>query len=125
MRLVTPQTYQVSGTVVDENGAPIAGAMVMLRNDPRTSGFMAMPVGTGRSDANGHFVISGVAPGSYQTLANVPNAVPSQNRGVGGVDELASRRIILPNQPPRSDQLDVTVTYANVEGLQIVVQRVQ
>jgi hypothetical protein len=123
MRLVTPQTYQVSGTVVDENGTPVAGAMVMLRNDPRTSGFMAMPVVTGRSDANGSFVISGVAPGSYQTMANVPTAVRSQN-SADGVDSLASRRILL-NGTRTGDQLDITVTDANVEGVQIVVQRPQ
>jgi hypothetical protein len=121
MRLVTPQTYQVSGTVVDENGTPVARAMVMLRNDPRTSGYMPMPVGMGRSDAKGNFVISGVAPGSYQTMANVPSAVRSQNSAGGGIDALASRRILI-NGRRTSDQLDVTVTDANVEGVQIIVQ---
>jgi protocatechuate 3,4-dioxygenase beta subunit len=124
MRLVTPDTYQVSGTVVDQNGTPVVGAMVMLRNDPRTSGFMPMPVGNGRSDANGNFVISGIAPGSYQTMASVPTAVRSQNSAGGGIDEFASRRIFI-NGTRASDQIDVTVTNANVEGVQIVVQRSQ
>ena len=122
MRLVTPETYQVSGTVVDQNGTPVVGAMVMLRTDPRTSGVMtAMPAGTGRSDANGNFVISGMAPGSYQTLANAPTAVRSQNSVGDGIDALASRRILI-NGTRASDQLDVTVTNANVEGVQIIVQ---
>ena len=121
MRLVTPETYQVSGTVVNENGTPVVGAMVMLRNDPRTSGFIAMPAGTGRSDANGNFVISGIAPGSYQTMANAPTAVRSQNSAGDGIDALASRRILI-NGTRTSDQLDVTVTNANVEGVQIIVQ---
>lgn len=121
MRLVTPETYQVSGTVVDENGTPVVGAMIMLRNDPRTSGFIAMPAGTSRSDANGNFVISGIAPGSYQTMANAPTAVRGQKGAGGGMDALASRRILI-NGTRTSDQLDVTVSNANVEGVQIVVE---
>ena len=95
--------------------------MVMLRNDPRTSGYGAMPAGMGRSDANGSFVISGIAPGSYQTMASVPARVTGQSSLGDGIDALASRRIFI-NGTRASDQLDVTVTNANVEGVQIVVQ---
>jgi hypothetical protein len=56
-------------------------------------------------------------------MANVPTAVRSQN-SIDGVDALASRRILI-GGTRTSDQLDVTVTDANVEGLQIVVQRPQ
>jgi hypothetical protein len=122
-RILTAQTYQVSGVVVDGRGAPVEGAMVMLRGDPR-GGFGAWPAGGGTSDANGHFVISGITPGLYQTMASVPTAVRNQNNTGGGIDELANRRILF-NGTRASDQLDVTVTNANVEGVQVVVQRPQ
>jgi protocatechuate 3,4-dioxygenase beta subunit len=102
-RILSAQTYQVSGTVVDAKGAPVAGATVMLRNDPRASGFSPMPAASSRSDARGHFVIGGVTPGSYMAMASVP----------------ISTGILRPVLDPNSS---FTVTDANVDGVQVVVQ---
>lgn len=116
IRLLTAQTYQVSGTVVDQNGTSVPGAMVMLRNDPRTSGFSAMPPANGRSDASGYFVIGGVTPGSYMAMASVPLPT-ARGASSGGVDSLP--RIV---RPVSSPEPNVTVTDGNVDGVQIVVQ---
>jgi hypothetical protein len=110
-RILSAQTYRVSGTVVDARGAPVAGATVMLRNDPRTSGF-------GRSDARGHFVIGGVTPGSYMAMASVPVTARNQGGSTPGVDALATR-IVRPVLDPNSS---FTVTDANVDGVQVVVR---
>jgi hypothetical protein len=125
IRLLTARTYQVSGTVVDENGTPVAGAMVMLRGDPRAPLPFA-PVGQGRADASGRFAIGGVTPGSYVAMASVPVQLGSQGTGVGvGSFSATGGTITLGRVPSKFDQANVTVTDANVEGVQIVVQRPQ
>lgn len=117
IRLVTAQTYQVSGTVVDENGMPVAGAMVVLRADLR-SGFGAMPAGEGRSDAGGTFVIGGVTPGSYLATANVSTTTGSQSLSAAGI----GAELITLSRLPGGNQANITVTDADVDGVQIVVQ---
>jgi hypothetical protein len=118
IRILTAQTYQVSGTVIDRQGAPVAGATVMLRNDPRTSDFGPLPTANGRSDARGHFLIGGVTPGSYMAMASVPIPTRSQGASTSGVDAY-SNRILRPVLDPNTS---FTVTDANVDGVQIVVQ---
>jgi carboxypeptidase family protein len=116
-RILSAQTYKVSGIVVDAQGAPVEGATVMLRNDPRTSGFGPMPAAGGRSDARGHFVIGGVTPGSYMAMASVPVTTRNQGGSTPGVDAFATR-ILRPVLDPNSS---FTVTDANVDGVQVVV----
>jgi hypothetical protein len=115
-RIVMAQTYQVSGTVVDQTGAPVAGASVMLRGDPRT-GFGPWPGSQGRSDASGNFVIGGIPPGSYMAMASVPLTAGSRGASSGSLDSLP--RIVRPVSGPEPN---VTVTDGNVGGVQIVVQ---
>jgi hypothetical protein len=122
IRLVVAQTYRVSGVLVDENAAPVAGAMVMLRGDPRASDFFAGPIGQSRSDASGAFVFDGVPSGSYTAIASMPVRIGGQDSGIGAG---GFSFIDIGGGAARSNQLDVTVNDANVEGLQIVVQRPQ
>ena len=69
--LQSAPAYRVSGIVVDENGAPIAHAMVMLMNDPR-SGMMFMgPGGNAQTGDDGRFSIGDVTPGTYRLNASV------------------------------------------------------
>jgi hypothetical protein len=121
IRLLTAPTYQVSGTVVDENGSPLAGAMVVLRNDPRTSVMGPLSAGNGRSDARGQFVISGITSGSYMATASVPVAIARQNSSSG----IASFSTTTINRLPTSTDVAITVSDSDVAGLQVVAQRPQ
>jgi hypothetical protein len=80
-------SFRVSGRVVDQNDAPVAGAVVMLMGDPASNAFMG-PTGNARTDDDGGFTIAEVPSGTYRVSASVPvvmgdlgNAVSS---GLGG-----------------------------------------
>jgi protocatechuate 3,4-dioxygenase beta subunit len=62
--------FQISGVVVDESGAPVAQAMVMLTGDPRNGPFG--PMGQGLSQDDGRFIISDVPPGTYRFAGSIP-----------------------------------------------------
>jgi protocatechuate 3,4-dioxygenase beta subunit len=82
--LQSAPAYRVSGMVVDENGAPIARAMVMLMTDPR-SGMMFMgPGGNAQTGDDGRFSIGDVTPGTYRLNASVP-MIMNSGGGIGGV----------------------------------------
>jgi len=94
--LLSLPAFRVSGLVVDENGSPIAGAMVMLMSDPRNGIFMG-PAGNGRSGDDGRFAIDNVVTGTYRASASVPIAVGGPGSGgfvswgaVGGTTVVAS-----------------------------------
>jgi hypothetical protein len=59
--------FQVSGTVVDGDGQPVAGAMVALVPDPNHVFFFASAETT--AQAGGTFSFGGVVPGEYVLLA--------------------------------------------------------
>ena len=64
-------TLEVSGTVLSaENLDPVSGILVGLYNDLADSAFRTKPLlRVARTDANGHFVIKGVAEGEYRIYA--------------------------------------------------------
>ena len=64
-------TLEVSGTVVSaENLDPVSGILVGLYDDLADSAFRTKPLlRVARTDANGHFVIKGVADGEYRIYA--------------------------------------------------------
>jgi hypothetical protein len=57
---------QLSGTVVDTSGAVIAGATVQVRS---ANGTVQR---TAQSDANGSFILHGLAPGDYRLIVSNP-----------------------------------------------------
>ncbi|QKS44061.1 carboxypeptidase regulatory-like domain-containing protein [Paenibacillus cellulosilyticus] len=59
----------LSGTVVDNNGIPVAGAAVLIK----TSTGNGVTIATIFSDPNGHFQTSSLAPGNYTLLASAPD----------------------------------------------------
>jgi carboxypeptidase family protein len=109
--------YHVSGVVVDENGAPLAGAMVMLTGDPR-NGPPIGPAGSARAAADGSFSIGEVPPGNYRLNATVPVVWNSSGSNGGGFVTAASA-----GRPSPPQQTEVVVTAADVSGLQVVVVR--
>jgi protocatechuate 3,4-dioxygenase beta subunit len=134
--------YRVSGIVVDENGAPVAHAMVMLMNDPR-SGMMFMgPGGNAQTGDDGRFSIGDVTPGAYRLNASVPMIMSSGGAIAGGgvgVSEVSSgsgggsftswsvssggvttTRTV--NATPQQPQ-EVVVTDADVRGVRVVARR--
>ena len=64
-------TLEVSGTVLSaENLDPVSGILVGLYSDLADSAFRTKPLlRVSRTDANGHFVIKGVAEGEYRIYA--------------------------------------------------------
>ena len=64
-------TMEVAGYVLDaSNLEPVKGILVGLYDDLADSAFKTKPMlRVSRSDSRGHFVIKGVAPGSYRTYA--------------------------------------------------------
>ena len=64
-------TFEVSGYVLDaSNLEPIKGIMVGLYSDLADSAFQTKPMlRVSRTDGSGHFVVKGVAPGTYRAYA--------------------------------------------------------
>src|SRR5262249_2843867 len=109
--------HHISGVVVDENGAPLAGAMVMLSGDPR-NGPPIGPAGSARTAAGGSLSIEDVPPGSYRLNASVPVVWNSTSGFSGGRFVTATSG----DRPTPPQQTEVIVTDADVSGLQVVVR---
>ena len=64
-------TMEVSGYVLDaSNLEPIKGILVGLYNDLADSAFKTKPMlRVSRTDSRGHFVVKGIAPGTYRAYA--------------------------------------------------------
>lgn len=64
-------TFEVSGTVLNaENLEPIKGILVGLYDDLSDTVFKKKPLQrVARTDSRGHFVVKGVAPGTYRAYA--------------------------------------------------------
>lgn len=114
--------FRVSGVVVDEEGKPVARAMVMLMGDPRAGMFMG-PVGSAQSQDDGRFAIGDVPSGSYRLTASVPMSVTSAGArgGVsGGMFTSFGSGIGGMEQPT-----EIVVADADVRGVSLVVRRPQ
>jgi hypothetical protein len=84
--------FRVSGIVVDENGDPVADAMVMMTGDPRGGIFMG-PAGSGQSRSDGRFTIGEVPAGSYRLTASIPIRMNGSGGG-GGVATWSSGPVL-------------------------------
>jgi hypothetical protein len=95
---------RIAGTVVDQSGAVIAGAMVLVRssesNVQRTT----------QSDSNGSFIISGLPAGSYRLVVSHPGFESKETQVTMG--NTAPVRLVI--------TLDVSAarTTVNVQGRQ-------
>ena len=121
--------FRVSGIVVDENGEPVAGAMVTVMGDPRNGMLMGGPVGNARTRDNGRFVVGDLTAGSYRVSASIPRMMSGSGTGggfvrwsdsvsgsvVGGVSSGMVGGIEQPTE--------VVVTDADVSGVRVTVRR--
>lgn len=108
------QAFRISGIVVNEDGHPVANAMVTLSGDG-TSGNLG-PGGLATTDLGGRFTIVDVSPGSYR-LQPPPVMTSDGFAGVGGVASGSSGNASSQAPPP------IVVTDADVSNLRLVVHR--
>jgi protocatechuate 3,4-dioxygenase beta subunit len=81
---------EVTGTVVDENGVPLAGASVSARSAVQDSGMRIT-----RTDSNGAFRFEGLAPGRYTFRAEKSGYVTGEARDIDLDAAMAGVRISL------------------------------
>jgi hypothetical protein len=112
VRLASVPAFRISGIVVDESGAPVPNAMVMLMPGGRMP---MLPASTGsvRTGPNGGFVIGGVAPGSYRAQASL--IISSANGGRASFSFSSGPGVPLPGT-------EFIVTDADVAGVRVVIQ---
>jgi hypothetical protein len=124
--------FRVSGIVVDENGNPVAGAMVMLMGDPRNGGMFMGPSGNARTQDNGQFDMDDVPAGSYRANASI--LMMMTGSGVsGGVTASVSGPVrggLVVGGAQRGElsgtmeqPAEVVVTDADVTGVRVVTRR--
>jgi protocatechuate 3,4-dioxygenase beta subunit len=95
MTLLPVRTSRVSGTALDSDGKPMAGAMVMA---VERYGFGMMARSPGQVRPDGSFTVSGLTPGTYTLRTGMP-----------GFDETA----IAP----------ITVTDGDITGVQLIAEK--
>ena len=122
--VVSSAAFSVSGVVVDEVGAPLAGAMITLM--PGSQPEMPFPFLMGLADRNGAFTVSGVLPGDYFVIAN-PSVESSFGGGGGvfsigfGVETVAgSEPVVVFDTPSGRQPIKIPVIDANVTGVRVV-----
>jgi hypothetical protein len=108
--MVSAHGYQISGTVIDEAGAPVNDAMIMLIVEMPGGGMTAPSIA--RSNAQGLFHIDGVAAGTYRLMANVATGPNDRIVATGGV---------FIGGAGAASGIPVSVTDANVSDLRVVI----
>ena len=119
--LITVQSspaFHISGIVVDEDGNPVANAMLMLMpaGSGRGVGIVGIPFmpGGARAQSDGSFTIGAVPPGTYRVTASVMNG------GIGATGFSFSANGTTPNRP---NEANVEITNADVDGVRVSVRR--
>ena len=125
LELVLTAGRQASGTVVDEDGHPVAGASIALRRRPTTGGSPSgetRPDAVAVTDASGRFELRDLGPGKFDLLASAATFVPARVPGVdigGGTEavDLGSVRL--------DRGLRIAGTVVDEEGLPLPGARVE
>ena len=135
--------FQLSGTVVDESGAPVGGAMITVMLERGPMGGMPMmfgPPSMSRSNADGTFAVANLPSGVYTVRAGFPTASGGSFGVVqgGGINTVATGAIgagsvatwtssgggaSVTYTSDGNDQTRATIGDANVEGFKLVVRR--
>lgn len=144
IRMITAPAFQVSGVVIDEAGRPLVNVMMRLV-DETSSMPMFMRRVESRTDASGRFVIGNVTSGTYTLLAAAPVVIMRDTRSVSGSGGLTvglSGGIVggsvgngvmtetrdgttVQYRDDTATRMPITVGYANVSGLEVIVRPLQ
>jgi len=137
--LLSAPGFRVSGRVVDENGAPVSGAMVMLM-PARPAGMMSGP-NHATSGEDGGFTFVDIPSASYRVNASIPIQVGNGRGGTvttsgatvsgtsvtmssGSFSSWTSSSSGRGMAAGSTDQgAEVTVSDADVSGVRVVVRR--
>ncbi len=97
---VVVPVFQVSGVVIDETGAPVPEAMVMLMPDPASANRSFGPPPRARADREGRFQLVNVANGAYVVNASVPIVAVQGGGGVSAPRPQPGRPAVRPEARP-------------------------
>jgi Carboxypeptidase regulatory-like domain len=131
IQLVTVPAFQVSGVVVDEAGAPVAGTMVMLMGGLRAADVLISldiePRGMTQSDATGRFTFGHVPAGSYTLVASDSAGGVFSTYEEFVIDGSGTPRVDpkRPKHPAEPGTIEVTIENASVGDLELVVPKTQ
>ena len=110
---------RITGTVTGSDGRPMAGAMVMLMPTNKDA-VQLLPGGTSRTDKDGNFTLSGVAPGDYtlqaQSLAGIMSAANDAMVVINGGSASSRATSSTPDQREFA-MADVSVAGDDIKGL--------
>jgi hypothetical protein len=114
---------RVSGSVFRSDGRPAAGTMVNLIQRAADNLFVFLDRG-GRTDQNGNFTISGVAPGDYNLQVRGMN-IATFSSGDAGNTMVFSTRVTQsgganPGEEPEFGSMPVTVAGEDVSNVVVV-----
>jgi hypothetical protein len=137
IRIITVPAFEVSGVVMDEAGQPVVNAQVSLSPDDATQPRGPMMGGWhgARTDTAGRFTLSGVTSGNYLLVATAPVVIAvSPNRGSisgtvsgiissAGITTETADGITLQWRDSNGTRIPLTISQANVSGLEVVVRR--
>jgi protocatechuate 3,4-dioxygenase beta subunit len=125
IRLVTVQTFEVSGVVVDAHGAPVTDVMVMLMDGRRgIDALLALnvgPRGMSPTDADGRFIIGDVPAGSYTLRADTAGGFFGITDDFIIDGEGTPRGLDGPKRDQPPGTIEVFVENANISDLRIIV----
>jgi membrane-associated protease RseP (regulator of RpoE activity) len=93
----------VEGEVVDQEGEPVAGARVAVGLVPSFLPTGTLPPGVTQTDANGRFVLGGVAPGKHTLEASSPVSGRGRAHGIEVTAGRVTDRVRIELTSPAAD----------------------
>jgi protocatechuate 3,4-dioxygenase beta subunit len=123
--LMPVRLVKVSGSVIRSDGRPADGVIVSATPRNVTDGaFVVIGAGSARTDKNGNFTMTGVAPGDYTLNARMTQVITS--RGEGGMTAFTMTRTIGPgggDGSQESGSVPLTVTGEDMSNVLIMTTR--
>jgi protocatechuate 3,4-dioxygenase beta subunit len=116
-----PRAYAISGRVIDEWGLPLAGVRIQVRN-AASAGNANVRAGPSGTDDRGSFRVPGLDRGRYFVCAQLDRPVEFSTAG----SPAQGARLVPTCHPSTlavSDAQAVTVSDADVDGIEIEVRR--